>query len=553
MDGDFDAGATTFTSDDVDYTVNIASALKELNFASGKAQTTDEIPGFFNGEFVGWIDAYDFTRRPMAGVTIAATVSGKKLSGIYSVQYWYITRAEQATDAKLAQIEKNHKLLTQAFAEDDNGDIDMDSFQLFGVDSLDKIAEDNVVYVYTGYQSNNIRKIEVGTEVVTGVVSKGKITATDKTDNYAVIDGKQYNVAARAEFDLSILKAGNEVELYLDYNGDIFAASKVSSGNYAVVLERPSTTTAGGWNTSFASDYKMRVLSEEGVSITVVNQKKVDESDITVLAGPGACGDLIEYTITDDQMTAVDKLTATEINASTKITKKGIVGQNGPKLVDTSLIFSAPTDNDGNFVWTADDDEYSVLKKEDVLEKTISRAKYYANEDNEVEVIVIDSGATAESEYGVFFDSYDIDGGIGVDYYIDTTKNTDGELDANVAPVLGENLYKISQTTSGKVKYADAVEPVVVIGPATAVTDEKVTFAGGSFNLADNAIVYIWDGSELTTDAIPDDLIDETYTGDQIKLYSTVTDQDDDNYGCVDYIIVIDTGVEAAPVAPLQP
>jgi len=534
MTGDFNADGTTFTCDDVDYTVP-SDVLKQLD-SKGKAASATTIPVYKNGAVdtpreIGAIS--ELTTK--TDVTIACTVSGKKISGIYSAQYWVIDARGQVTKADLAQIDKNHKLLTKKFAETDNGDIDKNAFILAGVDSLDKIAEDNVVYIYTN--AAGIAKVEVGTEVVNGTVSQ-----SGKAGDYAIIDGTKYEKAdPNGGVDADDIKAGNEVELYLDYNNKIYKASKVSSGNYAVVMKKSDAPAK--WNDELSnSEYKMKVLSENGVEYAVVNQKKVEETDLTNIIA----GDLIKYSVSEEEYTAVEEIAWNDnngINTSTKITKKGVLGQTGFKLTDTTLIFAAPSAADG-FDWNADNENYSVLKKEDVLEKTITKARYYQKDGN-IEVIVIDNGATAESEFGVATDAYDIDGGTGVNYYIDQTETTGGELDGT-QPTLGTELYKISQTASGKVKFADpGVEFTPVVGPATEVTAEKVTIGGTSYNLADNVIVYIWDGKKLVADATPNELIDETYTAKNIKLYQTITDQDDDNFGCVTYIIVDNSNAPA--------
>ena len=83
---------------------------------------------------------------------------------------WNVTRGEQVDDSDLAQIDRNQKLLSQDFPLDNDQEIDTNAFILNGVDSLDDIAADDIVYVYTG--NGEITRIDVGTETVTGTISR---------------------------------------------------------------------------------------------------------------------------------------------------------------------------------------------------------------------------------------------------------------------------------------------------------------------------------------------------------------------------------------------
>lgn len=529
MTGDFSADGRTFTSNDKDYGFT-SSPLKELD-DTGKAISADGIPFFVNGVNGDW-DWIENIRdlRGRTGVTLAVTIDGKKINGVYSAQVWTVTRGAQVADADLAQIDKNHKLLGQAFAETNNEEIDNDSYILAGADSLDKIAEDNIVYVYVG--NGTIKKIEVGTEVVTGKVTKSGA-------DFCVIDRQEYKVATPPApgmdaVDPAVIAAGNEVELYLDYSGKIAVASKVSTGNYAVLIERND----GEYSTSaLSSAFQMRILTgngETGVETVDVNTKKVPEATVRALQP----GDIFEYSMSDGKVTEITERYSGEFAG--KITSRGYLGVEGDQIVNGSLIFAVPTTTGGGFDWTQDDEEYSVLTKDDVLGKTVNAAYYY-QKSGEVEVIVIDSGATADSEYGVFTDYYKIDGGFGVDYFIDTTANSDAELYSDMdAPTLNTELFKISKSTTGKVKYAAAVEPTMEEGAATSATKDTVKYGENTiYRLADEVVIYVWDPvkEELTADGSYTDL-----TGDDVaaaKFYKTVTDADDDNYGCVTYIIII--------------
>ena len=77
--------------------------------------------------------------------TVAATVSGKTITGIYSIGSWTVSAHDKVDSSDISQIERNQKLLSKKFPLNDDQEIDTGAFILNGVDSLDKIEADNVV------------------------------------------------------------------------------------------------------------------------------------------------------------------------------------------------------------------------------------------------------------------------------------------------------------------------------------------------------------------------------------------------------------------------
>ncbi len=155
-------------------------------------------------------------------------LDGTKVEKVFSAAKWEISAKAKAPKSIAEQV-KAKSLLGKKFALDDSKNIDTKSFQLVGVESLDKIAEDNVVYVYTATVEGKevITKVEVGTEVVTGKITKfadKKYTINDKA--YKAVD------AVDGAANLGI---GKEVKVFLDASGAIYAAELVKgSYNYGV-------------------------------------------------------------------------------------------------------------------------------------------------------------------------------------------------------------------------------------------------------------------------------------------------------------------------------
>ena len=559
MTGEFNAAYSKFTVDGVDYTVK-ANVLKKLN-SKGNAvsigtatvdgkEVKETIPVFENGVSAGSIsalsdlDSKDEYPSLESGqtVTIAATVSGKSISGIFSVQSWTGATTDKVTEAQLAQIDKNKKLLTKSFAKDDNGDIDTDSFILKGVDSLDKITEDNIVYVYEG--NGYITKVEVGTEVVSGEITRTSFNDV-YTKSYVTIDGTQYKFpTAQAVTDnKSTLIAGNDVTLYLDYDGKIYDSELTAgtTGNYAVVLD--ATPYDDG---ALASDTKVQLLTADGVKVFVVDTDKVTETDYEnslydlneeVPAVNTKIGNVIKFTlntageiksVTDPEESGASE----EATISTKVTAKGYL-ENMP-ILDGAVVFAAPVDKSAfNF---SDTDNLSVLSKDSVLGKTVGNVyTYVANDDDEIEFLLIANSATSEDLYGVIVDTWSTADGTAASYYVGNELVEECEVDGQITNPTA--LQKITKNADGTVKFTPATGAITENGVAESVSGNKVVLNGTTYYLADDAQVYIYDASddEFTTDGAALDMIDDETTA--INMYKTAK-PDSDNAGLVTYVVV---------------
>lgn len=160
--------------------------------------------------------------------------------------YWDITNGVQVDEDDLADIVSDNKLLGSAFPEDDNGDIDLNAFELLGAASLEDIKADDVVYVYEN-GDEEIGRVAVGAAVVTGAVTK---VSKDQLD--VTIDGTVYNYSAaqlsnngvdETEANTTFLAVDDEIEAYLDAYGYIYdyTLTAGSADKYAVVLKTGST------------------------------------------------------------------------------------------------------------------------------------------------------------------------------------------------------------------------------------------------------------------------------------------------------------------------
>lgn len=512
---------------------------KEDGTTTGKVEKADAVPTITNNISNATDADRVFKPDKDAGktFTIAATVSGKTITGIYSIADWNITKADQVDDSDLTQIDKNQKLLSEKFPLNDDQEIDTTGFILNGVDSLDDIEADDVVYVYVG--DNEITRIDVGTETVTGTISK--VSGKD-SDAKATIDGTTYEMSSKMT-DFGDIKAGNEVTLYLDYSGKVFATDLVdgAAGNFAVVVTR---SDAKPEDSNINGTAKVQLLTADGVTTYEINGKKYNDNDSLDWKSVTQ-GIIVQYSLNDDgQITKLItpdtgdyEVIETADVKSKEITKSGYL--DGHSIADSALIFTVPT-KDEAFVYT-DTDELSTVKKTDVLDTDLNLVTYvYDIETNRIICMIMDDSATSENLYGIATSTYSIDGGSGngADFYIGSEFTTDGEIDDDNIPATVKNnggLYKITKTTSGSYKFVAASvkgsidKPTTVKNGYVEINNEKCYFY-------DNVIVYIYDKSddEYTIGSTSDLTDDEL---ESAKVYMTGEDGDD-SYGLIDYVVI---------------
>ena len=185
-----------FVVGDTEYTIApkaYTNYAAEGKVTPGTNNDSDTVPAFKNNSTDGVKNLSSVEKKT---VTIAVKVSGKTIKNIYSISYWDATTgdAKQVTSSQLKKITSDKSLLGYKFPKNDDTEIDMNAFALLGVDSLDKIAADNIVAVYAN-SDNVITKVEVGTEVVTDKVAKVK-TNDDVYKTVYTVGDKEYKASS---------------------------------------------------------------------------------------------------------------------------------------------------------------------------------------------------------------------------------------------------------------------------------------------------------------------------------------------------------------------
>ncbi|WP_130862875.1 S-layer homology domain-containing protein [Bacilliculturomica massiliensis] len=454
---DFDTDTPFILSDGAEYTMK-KDALTDLDggskydvvtFLNGDDTKLDGQSGTLLAYLQTHNNADDQTRTAF---TLSVELSGKKIENIYAIQQWAMKDGTQVDADDIKDIDANHKLLGVDFTEDNNGDIDLDEFELLGVESLDKIAKDNVVYVYDN-NDKEIERIAVGTETISGEVTKTnaaktKITIDGKTYKYASVEldgNKIVNDAVAA----GKIEAGDEVKLYLDAYGYIFDYDEISgqADNYAIVLE-----TENKDGNKISSGAKIKLFLADGTAKVfdvdedeILDAGIIDSTDSDTVKSDGTkgasaagtdghwnnttitAGSIIKYgvdksgTITDIEAKGAYNTTDNGLDVRTAsgedITAKGYYG--GQEIGKDAVIFNydyATTSAIGGDL--TDDDNYSVAKYDNILDSENVTAFYvYDKDDKEITAMLLFDVSSGTDVYGVV---------VGNKY---NTSDSEGEFD----------------------------------------------------------------------------------------------------------------------------
>ncbi len=605
------------TADGTKYTVN-SDSFSEIGTDGTVYKAKDEkgnsittIPKFVNGEEDGTLakgtngalDNIDQNKQ----VTIAAKVSGKTITNIYSESEWKKGQGTTTTaggvqklfeESDATQIANKQKLDSYEFKTDDNGKVDTTTFILTGVESLDKIAEDNVVYVYYG-QSQKIRKVEVGTKTVEGTLesfSKGTQKADGNVGTQATftIAGTAYK-GTNCDFtnggdtnnyaDWTLSDDGDDVALsdsvkaYLDASGKIYQIEQTAatSSDYALVLNYEFyTKESGSVVTKDADDTlnaKTTVYDQAGLNgnnslIKVMNAKgevltltMKDEATVNATAeDPFRVGDIITYDLNSSNK--VKSITVKDAYVHNDdeydVTSKGY--WNGTAINESAVIFSL--DNySGSGSIDSDSVEISTfasLKGSDdvvVYANVLKSGKYAA--------MVVGNVTSSDITYGIITnvtsvdsDTYNADykvtmlvNGESKDYYVDD--------DCTTTPA-EDTFYAFKLNASGQIKDLEVAKTdgkffndtkATVLGTLTATangikvknnvaTSETAADANKSFTLDSSVKYYKYSSSKSAYEVA--DKSDLTGADANKVIVFLDTDKDDDKDKVADIVVIAD-------------
>lgn len=520
------AGALSSTpkfegDDDVDYT-----------FASRAGDNIQFV--IKNGEIEA-IQAAGYPITSADSITLNADVSGKTIKEVYTLTFWKEDGAKKVSKSDLNQLTEE-RLLGYDFATLKDGSIDKTSFQLVGVSSLDKIAADNVVYVYTkGGDGKEINKVEVGTTVVTGEVTK------IKGSKYTV-DGKEYKFAETKNATTDTPEVGDEVVLYLDNAGKIYTFDNKTGSNdkYAIMLS----------DASVKDEYKFYTGDDEATWINL----KSDAKDS--IGGATKAGiqfkKIVGYSLNKDgAMSSADVKNNATSTATRLETATLLVTSNGKYSVKSDAVVFGYVGTSSSGVVT-DIDVATKIGNVDTG-KDLGYVYYRLNSKNEVVALNVHKAYTnksAEDVYAVVdgiasVTNADKDKVKQITGYANGAK-LDKLTDDNynwTTPSLPQ-LWKIDVKGDGTIK-GRTVWTLGAGGDNTTVTAIKndgatLTIATGAavdtVALAKDVVVYraIIDDNEVDSYALASK--EDINEGNTVYLYDTDTDDDAPGYEVVIFV-----------------
>ncbi len=495
----------------------------EKDYALKSAIDTDDIISLVNGENNG-------TGKAVAAATeykVAAKVSGVKITDIYSISDWDVTKGADFMfeDGDL----EDDNIAGNMFALNDDDEIDLTAFDLVGVASLEDIDEDNVVYVYDN-AAGDVAKIEVGTEVV-----KGEVTKISSTGSKVTVAGKAYELAAASGdgADFAALDIEDEVEFYLDFAGDVYEVEIVESEgeNYAMILE--TEDYAGGLSSGNAMSVEL-FLADGTTKVFEVDKDYNDASTLTNGAGvwgapapegPVAAPVLVEYGLDEDGV--IDYIELVTLSAptaaTTELTTKGYY--DGKIVASDAIMFTYDVTLGSG---PDDEDCYGVTTLAKSKDKEFS-AEYFVDSNKITVMVIAGLGSADEDIYGVVTSRAKTSAS-GTDYQV--TMLIDGEevvyditsTEYAKFPATYDyfTVYKLTLNTNNEItKLTAAAGAEVVLGgwtKATAFSGGVVTVAGpADYTIDADAVAYALndDGDAFEKSSVSK----SNLVGNNIKLY----------------------------------
>ena len=535
LTGDFDAAKGEFESGDVTYTIK-------------KDALNKDIFGFVNGEFDQTVSLAGIG-ADMDDITLAVKYSGKTITDAFSVLTWRLVGDSTADQFEAGDLNTSkNTLFGKNFVEDNNGNIDTTSFELLGVSSLDKIAEDNIVEVYVD-SNKDIRRVAVGTTTVEGAVSK-----INSDGDKFTINGTAYKLDAdvRAKVGGDDLPGvTDEGKAFLTYGGKIgmWEETDATAGNYAVVTDYDKSATASGKTTVTVTLFTKEgkeveyTLKDTDVLVETVNAAGDVQTTDYAFATPATFGfakdQLVKYSLNSDGK--IKKLVA--FDNSNNVTGK--TSKTGTRIGTTPV-------KDSVVVFLKDGDDWTLgsmkeLDDDVAVESAKVFASYSTLDSGKVAAIALDKDQAAGTDdtYGIIGvvskradeknDSYWAVEGYNDGAALDALTDNEDMSDADYAveTTTASGIAKIVVNTSGKVTNivydpgaangADDYLEGLTVSSVTSSKNEVKLSDGKTYGLDEKAVVYVYDEDEDLN--FKKGTIKDLEKGMNVKLY--LTDEDD--------------------------
>ena len=451
-------------------------------------------------------------------VTLNADLSGKTIKDIYSVVGWKADDKDLAESDVQSDID-DQSLIDSDFDTDDDDAIDMKSFELVGVASLDKIAKDDVVYVYDSADDDVIRKVAVGTETVEGTVDEIDYNDAETLADTITISGKDYDVSAIATDDAKKVDVDDDGTFYLDYNGEVYDYDGSSSTDTYGIIKATSP--------AIVDNVKLKLYTSEDSTKTFTLNDDLKDIDWNSKSVPteGALyeGNMIGYSLDSNgdideiDNTAVTYNTSAAIASVVKISSSKVLVISGKSYtIDSDCVvmtydskgITSPDDvakpSDLETGWVATGSAVTVIFNDDKDVVALYVSNDYADASDDAIYGVINKKTSAKDDDGDKVNKYTgfIDGTAftykdsdSMDTNSDTPKTHffgvyGFELDSS------DVITKIIDLTADKYDKDESSGFIVKDAPISDVNSDKTIITIGKddkYTIDDKAVVYKYD------------------------------------------------------------
>jgi len=473
LSGSFNSAGDTFEASEGDYDLSLSSETVSaafLNAVSKKDVGTIEGVSIEEG-----MDGNDLADIKDTTITLAVDLSGKKIKEIYSVSYWKVTEEAVVDADDISDIEDNHELLGIDLPEDDNDELDVTGVEFYGINSYDDIRKDNVVYVYAkgGDADDEAARIAVGTETVSGEVSRVKYSGNDV--NKITVDGKEYKFSARklegngvdsevTQSQINKIESGDDITLFLDAYGYVYDFDRTgdSATDYAIVLKWEDKD-----GSKISSEPKLKLFLADGTNATFAVDDDEDNDFIGYVLDEGGAwitgedgiyaGMIVKYGLNKnkeiDSLEAVgnddDELTVyKDVNITKDVSSKGY--WNGKVIAENAALFAFDGDAPSN-----DEDDYSVVSYKGLCGSDDVRAVSYIVDDNEIVAMLLeDDFSSGDAVWGVVEGraKNSSSAGAEIELWIDgATVTYNADEDDAYPQAKGNRLFKVEFDTNGDI------------------------------------------------------------------------------------------------------
>lgn len=191
--------------------------------------------------------------------------------------------------------------------------------------AFDDISKDDIVYGYVDGDDN--------LQLVIADYVEGRVSG--KTSSKFKLDGKEYTWSGKAINGNDDVNSGKDFKVYTDGNGYVIFAEQVSedSKDVAYVIGADGATMAGQTTKLLFTDGTISTIIVEKV-----DSKSTEEVGFTALA----TGDVVTYSVNDDNKYEVNKVASTPFSGEIKNKATTL----GGKTINAKTVFVIQADND---------------------------------------------------------------------------------------------------------------------------------------------------------------------------------------------------------------